>query len=186
MLSEKQESEQVKWYNTDAEFNRLYPLPIRVLASNHWTPLSVARKAAQFLAAEKNVRILDIGSGVGKFCLSAAFFMPNATYYGVEQRKSLIDDAEAARQILGLKNVSFIHGNFTQLDFKNYDHFISIILFTKTSAAQQRLMRVLITPANSIIITAVISISNWIKHLLQQGWLHFTAWKMKYHLTFML
>lgn len=123
MLSEQQESKTEEWYNTDAAFNRLYPLPIRILASNHWTPLSVARKAAQFLAAEKNVRILDIGSGVGKFCLSAAFYMPNATYYGIEQRKTLIDDAEAARQILELQNVSFIHGNFTQLDFKNYDHF---------------------------------------------------------------
>ena len=29
----------------------------------------------------------------------------------------------AARQIVGLNNVSFSHGNITQIDFKNYDHF---------------------------------------------------------------
>lgn len=122
-MAEKQETQIDKWFESDTEFHRLYPLEIRKLALNHWTPLEVAKKAAQFLAAEKNVRILDIGSGVGKFCLSAAYFMPNATYYGVEQRKSLIENAEAARQLLRLKNVSFIHGNFTQLDFRNYNHF---------------------------------------------------------------
>ncbi len=123
MPTSKQETIIEKWYDTDAAFNQLYPLPIRQLSSNHWTPLSVARKAAQFLAAEKKVKILDIGSGVGKFCLSAAHFMPLATYYGVEQRKTLIEDAEAAKDILGVNNVTFNHGNFTQLNFHDYNHF---------------------------------------------------------------
>jgi hypothetical protein len=110
-------------YISDFEFNSLYPLPIRALAKYHWTPLSIAMKAAKFLAAEDNVRILDIGSGVGKFCLAAAHHTPKATYFGVEQRKSLINFANAAKQHLQLDNVSFIHGNFTQLDLKKYDHF---------------------------------------------------------------
>ena len=108
---------------SDYEFNQLYPPSIQALARKHWTPLLVAKKAAEFLAADKNVRILDIGSGVGKFCLSAAIHRPHATYVGVEQRKELIDLAEATRQILQLENVSFIHGNFTQVDFTRYDHF---------------------------------------------------------------
>jgi hypothetical protein len=66
---------------------------------------------------------LDIGSGAGKFCLGAAFYKPNAHFYGIEQRKNLVAHAEVARQILKFRNVSFIHGNFTRLDFKNYDHF---------------------------------------------------------------
>ena len=112
-----------KWFDNDLQFNLVYPPTIRLLASKHWTPLAVARKAVNFLAAEKNARILDIGSGVGKFCLSAAYYKPDAFYFGVEQRKSLIDHAETARNILGLNNVSFIHGNFTQLNFNDYDHF---------------------------------------------------------------
>ena len=110
-------------YISDFEFNSLYPLSIRALAKYHWTPLSIAMKAAKFLAAEDNVRILDIGSGVGKFCLAAAHHTPKATYFGVEQRKSLINYANAAKQHLQLNNVSFTHGNFTQLDLKKYDHF---------------------------------------------------------------
>ena len=111
------------WLRSDEEFDRLYPLPMQVLARRHWTPLAVSRKAANFLAAENNVRILDVGSGVGKFCLAASYYKPNAFYYGVEQRKSLVNHAETAKEILDFENVSFFNGNFTLLDLRNYDHF---------------------------------------------------------------
>jgi len=112
-----------KWFNSDIEFNRLYPPSIQELAKKHWTPLHIARKAACFLAAENNVAVLDVGSGVGKFCLAAAHHKPNSFFFGVEQRKGLIDHAEAVKGILELDNASFIYGNFTQLDFRHYDHF---------------------------------------------------------------
>lgn len=108
---------------SDEQFDKVYPLPIQELGRRHWTPLYVARKAAQFLAAERNVRILDIGSGVGKFCLAAAHFMPRAWYYGIEQRRSLIYHADKVKELLHLENAFFLHGNFTQLDFREYDHF---------------------------------------------------------------
>lgn len=110
------------YFNSDKQFNQLYPEPIRLLASMHWTPLSVARKASFFLAAGEGVRILDIGSGVGKFCLGAAYHSPEIQYYGIEQRKDLVTYAESAADILGLQNVSFIHGNLTQLDLRDFDH----------------------------------------------------------------
>ncbi len=112
-----------KWFSSDDKFNQLYPLPIQALARRHWTPLAVSRKVANFLAAENDVRILDIGSGVGKFCLSASYYKPNAFYYGVEQRKNLVNHAETAREILHFENISFFNGNFTLLDLRNYDHF---------------------------------------------------------------
>jgi SAM-dependent methyltransferase len=112
-----------QWLSSEARFHTLFPTDIQLLAHKHWTPLNVARKAAGFLAAEKNARILDIGSGIGKFCLTAAHCMPNAFYTGVEQRLQLVDHAIAARDKMELKNIEFIHGNFTQLDFKKYDHF---------------------------------------------------------------
>lgn len=112
-----------QWFSSDIDFNQLYPSSIQMLDKSHWTPLAVARKAADFLAAEKNVRILDIGSGAGKFCLGAAYYKPHAFYFGVEQRKSLTEYAETARATLGQPNVTFIEGNFTQLDLRNYDHF---------------------------------------------------------------
>lgn len=126
-------------FSSDKQFNQLYPLSVQVLALRHWTSLIVARKAANFLAAENNVRILDIGSGVGKFCLGAAYYKPKAFYYGIEQRRNLVHHAETAREILHIENVSFIHGNFTQLDFKNYDHFYFYNAFYENLAGTDKI-----------------------------------------------
>ncbi len=93
------------------------------LARRHWTPLETARKAAQFLVPEAGVKVLDIGSGVGKFCLAAAYYKPDALFFGVEQREDLVAYSEKAKERLGLANAAFIHGNFTQLNLKKYDHF---------------------------------------------------------------
>ena len=111
------------WFESDSTFNELYPAPIQALSNLHWTPLEIAIKASDFLSEKKGEKILDIGSGVGKFCLAGAHYTPKALYFGIEQRKSLITHAENAKELLGLGNVSFIHGNFTRLDFKHFDHF---------------------------------------------------------------
>ena len=111
------------WFDSNELFDNLFPDSNSTLMKRHWTPLDVAKKAAQFLAAEKNVRILDIGSGVGKFCLAAANYMPLAFYTGIEQRGNLVEQAIQAKERLGLKNVDLLHGNFSTVNFKNYDHF---------------------------------------------------------------
>jgi SAM-dependent methyltransferase len=111
------------WFNNDDQFHQLYSAPIRSLAAKHWTPLHITWRVAQFLAPTENSRVLDIGSGVGKFCLAAAHCMPSALFFGIEQRKDLVAHAERVRNKLGLENARFIHGNFTQLDFRQYDHF---------------------------------------------------------------
>ncbi len=112
-----------KWFNSDDQLDQIYPVSMQQLAQKHWTPLNVARKTADFLAADSSVRVLDIGSGIGKFCLAAAYHKPKAFFYGIEQRKSLMNCAEIARQNLCINNASFIYGNFTALDFRHYDHF---------------------------------------------------------------
>ena len=109
-------------FDDELRFNQLFPKRIQAKAS-HWTPLEVAKSAADFLAPDKDVHVLDVGSGIGKFCLTAAYHRPNAIFYGVEQRKQLADYAFDASCKLGLYNVSFIHGNFTQLNFRQFDSF---------------------------------------------------------------
>lgn len=127
------------WFRSDRQFNKLYPQPMQVLARRHWTPLAVARKAAEYLAEADNVKILDIGSGVGKFCISAAYYRPNAQYYGIEQRQSLVDYADEARTMLGLHNVQFVQGNFTQLNFKDYHHFYFFNSFYENLIGTERI-----------------------------------------------
>ena len=128
-----------KWFTSDNYFNTIYPPNIQLLAQRHWTPLLVAKKAANFLGAENNVRILDIGSGVGKFCLAAANYKPGVSFTGVEQRKNLVHHAEAARAIFSFKNVSFVNANFTQIDFRNYDHFYFFNAFYENLACTNKI-----------------------------------------------
>ncbi len=110
-------------YSSDDNFDLIYPASVRKYANRHWTPLKVAMEAAEFLAPSAGARILDIGSGIGKFCLAAAHSRPLSSFYGIEQRVDLVDIAERARLKLELHNVGFEKGNFTSLDFSRFTGF---------------------------------------------------------------
>jgi cyclopropane fatty-acyl-phospholipid synthase-like methyltransferase len=110
-------------YYSEDKFDDLFSQQSRLLSSRHWTPLSVARKAAKFLASHPGAKVLDIGSGVGKFCLAAGHMHQNVSWFGVEQRIHLVSEAKAAKRKLGLSNVTFITGNFTQLNIAGFDNF---------------------------------------------------------------
>ena len=110
-------------FRSDEAFNSLYPAHIAQLASRHWTPLSVAKEAAHFLAVGDSPRILDIGSGVGKFCLTGAHYYPKAFFAGVEHRVALNTIATQLASQLGIMNTHFFEGNFSTIDFSAYHHF---------------------------------------------------------------
>jgi hypothetical protein len=112
-----------KWFSSDAKLHQLYPKSIRTLARMHWSPLYVIQKVITYLASNDKVKVLDIGSGVGTFCLAGAFYKSSVDFFGVEQRKSLVDHAESVRKKLGFQNVQFIHRNFTQINLNEFDHF---------------------------------------------------------------
>ncbi|MEO8719704.1 MAG: methyltransferase domain-containing protein [Ginsengibacter sp.] len=111
------------WFASDLVFNSLFPEHIKEVAEKHWTPIPVVEKAAAFLAASPNVKVLDIGSGSGKFCLVAAHKHPLTSFYGVEQRSDLVSLSNELAIELQLKNVFFICDNITNIDIENYDNF---------------------------------------------------------------
>ncbi|UPK71194.1 methyltransferase [Chitinophaga filiformis] len=110
------------WFLADASFDWLYPERIQRMSGRHWTPLSIARKAAAFLA-EEGKKVLDIGSGVGKFTLIGAHYNPRTFFYGVEQRSELHHYALAAQEYTRTENAAFFNLNFTQVNLAAYDHF---------------------------------------------------------------
>jgi len=111
------------WFASDLNFNSLYPKAIQDVAEKHWTPINVAIKAAAFLAISADVKVLDIGSGSGKFCLVAAHNHPFTNFYGVEQRANLVDLSTQIATELKLENAVFICDNICNIEFEKYGHF---------------------------------------------------------------
>lgn len=106
----------------DHRFDLVYPPEIRAVSRVHWTPVLVARRAAQFLVREPGTRVLDIGCGPGKFCIVGAL-NTKGRFTGVEQRQSLCD---VARSVIGqakIHTAEIIHGNATDVDFSHFDAF---------------------------------------------------------------
>ena len=68
-------------FSDDAEFDWLYPKHFQLLSLKHFTPLFIARKAAEFLSLP-NTSVLDIGIGAGKFCLTAGYHLSETFFYG--------------------------------------------------------------------------------------------------------
>jgi tRNA1(Val) A37 N6-methylase TrmN6 len=70
----------------------------------------------------RDAKVLDIGSGAGKFCMigSAA---TNAIFTGVEQREKLHKVASKIVKYYHLSNIHFIHANIMDIDFKAYNGF---------------------------------------------------------------
>jgi SAM-dependent methyltransferase len=111
------------WLSSDENFDALYPLHIQRLARRYWTPLRITKAIVDFLTPGNKEHVLDIGSGVGKFCLAAACYKPSAFFEGIEQRAALVEIAKQAQVRLQISNVNFFHGDFTNVNFDDYDHF---------------------------------------------------------------
>ncbi|MBL1409456.1 methyltransferase domain-containing protein [Sphingobacterium faecale] len=106
----------------DSLFNDLYPSHIKDLADRHWTPVAVAKLAAEYLVQDGKTKVLDIGAGVGKFCLVGAS-CTDGMFYGIEQRESLIKLSTDIAEKYDIQNVEFMHGNISEVNFADYDAF---------------------------------------------------------------
>lgn len=106
----------------DSDFDRIYPEDLRAAAEIHFTPVEVSKIAARYLAEKPGTRILDIGSGTGKFCMVGSV-CTNAHFTGVEQRENLSVLAGDISRRYNLTNVEFIHANIIEVGFESYDAF---------------------------------------------------------------
>jgi len=105
------------------EFDRLLPVSWRPKSEVHFTPVDVARRAAELVVPHPTARVLDVGAAVGKFCLVAGAAHPRAEFVGIEQRAHLVEVARELARRLTVPNVSFVHGDATELDWSRYDAF---------------------------------------------------------------
>lgn len=114
---------------SDPEFDTLYSDRVRILSGIHWTPIHIALRAAALATSEGQTRVLDVGSGAGKFCTIGAL-TTQATFVGIEQRANLIEAAEDIAGRLCVPNVKYIHANVIDVDWAEYQ---SIYIFNPFS-----------------------------------------------------
>lgn len=107
---------------TDSEFDKVYPKRIIDLSSVHWTPIEIAKIALEWLQVNKKSHVLDIGSGVGKFCIIGAT-SSEGKFSGVEKRPDLVRIGKKICADKKLENVSFINSDITQIEFNKYNAF---------------------------------------------------------------
>jgi SAM-dependent methyltransferase len=105
----------------DATFDALYPTAIRFVSRRYWTPVAVAKRAADLFVEHRIRRVLDVGSGVGKFVLVAAHNAPAIEIVGVEQRLRLVEIARRAQKELRIENARFVVGDATESSWDAFD-----------------------------------------------------------------
>ncbi|MEY4546857.1 MAG: ribosomal protein methyltransferase, partial [Pseudomonadota bacterium] len=94
----------------DADFDQFLMEPLRAVSPQHWTPLPVVLRAAEWLDEYRIRTVIDIGSGAGKFCVGAALAC-HCHFTGLEQRTRLVAGARALAQTFNVESrVHFIHG----------------------------------------------------------------------------
>ncbi len=105
---------------SDLAFDSVFPSEISALSEIHWTPVRVARRAAQLLVSHHQSRILDVGAGCGKFCIVGAL-STQGRFVGVEQRPHLVDVARTAAKEFYASRARFMNGNVMRLDWDGFD-----------------------------------------------------------------
>ena len=79
----------------DAHFDSLLPTRPRIRSASFWSSVEVAQTASRWLTEAGALRVLDVGSGAGKFCTIAALSSAHRVW-GLELRQDL---ALASRQL---------------------------------------------------------------------------------------
>jgi len=106
----------------DAEFDSIFPNQIQNLSYRHFTSFEVSKVVAQWLNEYEKLNLLDLGCGVGKFCLAAASFT-NHYIVGTDFREDYILIAQNLKDKYGLKNLDFVNRNILDVDFKKFNAF---------------------------------------------------------------
>lgn len=107
---------------SEDRFDGLLPFDLRGAQSfRHWTPLAVARLTVRTFEQHGVARVLDVGSGAGKFCIAAGACARSVQLTGVERRPRLVDVARRLAKRCGLSNVRFVLGDAFATPWSDFD-----------------------------------------------------------------
>jgi tRNA A58 N-methylase Trm61 len=107
---------------TEESFSSLLPEYLQKVSKTYFTPIHIAKIATQWLTEDGKKHVLDIGAGVGKFCVAGAS-NSDSSFYGVEYRPSLV---KIANELIGhfeIKNAMVHHKDVSEVDFTKFNAF---------------------------------------------------------------
>jgi SAM-dependent methyltransferase len=105
----------------DRDFDLFLPRELRALSDQHWSPLSVAVRTAEWIDDLGVATVLDVGAGAGKLCVAAAL-ASHARFVGIEQRPSLVAAARELARIFGVDDrVTFLEGKLGDVELPPCD-----------------------------------------------------------------
>lgn len=107
---------------TEKKFESFLPAYLRSASRLYFTPIEVAKTASEWLTETHAKSILDIGAGVGKFCITGAYYS-NVHFHGIEHRESLCKIGNQIAKHFKLNNVSIQNANILDVQFSDYDAF---------------------------------------------------------------
>lgn len=125
-------------YITEESFRKRLPENLQRASKIHFTPLHIATTATEWLTEDGDKNILDIGAGIGKFCIAGAL-ESNSKFTGIEYRESLVKIAQELIAHFGVKNASVRQGNIIHFDFSPYNAFYLYNSFYENLQVNKRL-----------------------------------------------
>jgi hypothetical protein len=107
---------------SEERFNDSLPTYLQNRSRRFFTPFHITKTATEWLTEDGKKCILDIGAGVGKFCVAGASYS-DSFFCGIEYRPSLAKIANELIIKFDIANAIVQKGDVTDIDFKNFDAF---------------------------------------------------------------
>ena len=105
-------------HHLEKQFLDLLPEYLKDLDDDYWSDFSQIEQSCKWLKNCSNV--LDIGSGVGKFCIIGTQLL-SSNFFGIEKNRQLHSKANVVLSHLSNHRVKFILGDLFELPLSNYD-----------------------------------------------------------------
>ena len=106
---------------TDTQFDVLLPIRPRIRSLSYWSSVEVSQTASRWFSDAGAQRVLDVGSGAGKFCAIASL-TSGRRVWGIEARADLAQASRVLAEKLGAE-VTLLEGTLDGVDASHFDGF---------------------------------------------------------------
>lgn len=109
---------------TDALWDSCLSQKFQILSAYQWTPISVIERTWKYLSLDRVTSLVDLGSGVGKFCIHLSLLSNHSIdILGLEDREELVDVSESLKKHWDVSKVQFRKENFLKQFPEGHSHY---------------------------------------------------------------